>query len=84
MPRAVARNGYAMIMWDIEDPPGARNARDYADRLLRDVRPGSIILMHIMYRPNRIAREALPLVLRGLAERGFRVVTVGELLRLRR
>lgn len=80
LPRAVARNGYRMITWDVEDPPNATNARDYADRLLRDVRPGSIILMHIMYPPNRVAREALPLVLDGLRERGLQVVTVGRLL----
>jgi hypothetical protein len=37
--------------------------------------------MHIMYRGNRRARAALPLILEGLEARGFRVVTVGELLR---
>ena len=84
LPRAVARMGYEMIMWDVEDPSGAHDARDYADRILRDVRPGSIILMHIMYRGNGMARDALPLVLRGLAARGLRVVTVGELLAQRR
>ena len=84
LPRAVARQGYEMIMWDVEDPSGARDAREYADRILRDVRPGSIILMHIMYRGNGMARDALPLVLKGLAARGLRVVTVGELLAQRR
>ena len=73
-----------MVMWDVEDPFGAGNPREYADRILRDVRPGSIILMHVMYDGNRTAREALPLVLSGLAARGLRVVTVGELLARRR
>lgn len=80
LPRAVERRGYRMITWDVEDPPGATSARDYADRLLRDVRPGSIILMHVMYSPNGVAREALPLVLAGLRERGLQAVTVGRLL----
>ena len=84
LPRALARHGYEMIMWDVEDPSGAETPRDYADRLLREVRPGSIIIMHIMYGGNRTARDALPLVLEGLAQRGYRVVTVGELLSLRR
>jgi len=83
LPDALARHNYRMIMWDVEDPPGATTARAYADAVLRQARPGSIILMHVMYRTNRIAREALPLVLRGLRERGLRVVTVGELLRRR-
>jgi peptidoglycan/xylan/chitin deacetylase (PgdA/CDA1 family) len=84
LPRALARHGYRMIMWDVEDPSGAATPREYADRLLEQVRPGSIIIMHIMYRGNRTARDALPLVLEGLAARGLRVVTVGELLALRR
>ena len=83
LPNALARHNYRMIMWDVEDPPGATNARAYADEILRQARPGSIILMHVMYRSNRVAREALPLVLQGLHARGLRVVTVGELLRRR-
>jgi peptidoglycan-N-acetylglucosamine deacetylase len=83
LPNALARHNYRMIMWDVEDPPGVTTAQAYADQVLRRARPGSIILMHVMYRSNRIAREALPLVLRGLRQRGLRVVTVGELLRRR-
>jgi peptidoglycan/xylan/chitin deacetylase (PgdA/CDA1 family) len=83
LPFALTQHNYRMIMWDVEDPPGATDARAYADEVLRQARPGSIILMHIMYNSNRIARMALPLVLRGLDERGLRVVTVGELLRRR-
>ena len=81
LPRAIVRHGYRMIMWDVEDPPGAQTAEDYAQRVVADAQPGSIILMHVMYKSNRIAREALPLVVDGLKARGFRVVTVGELLR---
>lgn len=83
LPAALARHNYRMIMWDVEDPPGAATAQVYADEVLRQVRPGSIILMHVMYGSNRVAREALPLVLRGLRDRSLRVVTVGELLRRR-
>jgi peptidoglycan/xylan/chitin deacetylase (PgdA/CDA1 family) len=84
LPRALDRRHYRMILWDVEDPPGARNARDYADRVLREVRPGSIVLMHVMYKSNRTAREALPLIVLGLSARGYRLVTVSELLRHRR
>ena len=80
LPRAIERHGYRMIMWDVEDPPGATTARDYAQQVVQEARPGSIILMHVMYKSNRVAREALPLVVDGLKARGFRVVTVGELL----
>lgn len=84
LPNALARHDYRLIMWDVEDPPGAGDARAYADRVLSQVRPGSIILMHVMYRPNGIARDALPLILQGLRDRDYRVVTVGELLRRHR
>ena len=83
LPNALARHGYRMIMWDVEDPPDATTPQNYANGILAEARPGSIILMHIMYPGNRIAREALPLVVRGLEARGLRIVTVGELLRRR-
>jgi len=83
LPNALARHDYRMIMWDVEDPHGATTPRAYADGILRRARPGSIILMHIMYRHNRVARDALPLVVQGLRNRGYRIVTVGELLRRR-
>lgn len=83
LPLALDRHDYRMIMWDVEDPPGAQTPQAYADAIVREARPGSIILMHIMYAGNRIAREALPLVVRGLEARGLRIVPVGELLRHR-
>lgn len=80
LPNALARHDYRMIMWDVEGPDGATTPQDYAAAILGEVRPGSIILMHIMYRANRVARDALPLVLAGLRRRGYQVVTVGALL----
>jgi len=81
LPLAVEQTGYRMVTWDIADPDEAKNARSYADRVLAQVRPGSIILIHAMYASRRIAREALPLILAGLRDRGYRAVSVGELLR---
>jgi peptidoglycan-N-acetylglucosamine deacetylase len=81
LPRAVARSGYRTIMWDVEDDVAHHpTLQGYADDIVRRARPGSIILIHPMYRTNPIERAALPLVLAGLQRRGFRIVTVGELL----
>ena len=83
LPMAVERAGYRMIMWDVED-----NAEQYPDPkayaadILARVKPGSIILIHPMYRHNQTARDGLPLVLDGLTAGGYRVVPVGELLAL--
>jgi peptidoglycan/xylan/chitin deacetylase (PgdA/CDA1 family) len=79
LPLAVERNGYRMIMWDSGDPPD-RDPKAYAAKVLAEVRPGSIILMHPMFRSRETERAALPLILDGLTRRGFRMVTVSELL----
>lgn len=79
LPLAVERNGKRMIMWDSGDPPD-RDPRVYARKVLEQVRPGSIVLIHPMYSANATERTALPLILDGLAQRGFRMVTVSELL----
>jgi peptidoglycan/xylan/chitin deacetylase (PgdA/CDA1 family) len=79
LPLAVKRNGYRMIMWDSGDPPD-RDPAVYARKVLAEVRPGSIILMHPMYSANATERAALPLILDGLKTRGYRMVTVSELI----
>ena len=79
LPLAVERNGYRMIMWDSGDPPD-RDPKAYAEKVLAQASPGSIILIHPMYSANGTERAALPLILDGLSKRGFRMVTVSELL----
>lgn len=85
LPRAVVRAGYRTIMWDVEDDVANHpTPQDYADDIVSRASPGSIILIHPMYRTNPIERAALPLVLAGLQRRGFRIVTVSVLLALER
>lgn len=78
---AVERAGYRTVTWDVA-PDGVdhESPEAYARYVLDRVRPGSIILIHPMYRANETARRALPAVLDGLAARGYRVVPAGELL----
>jgi peptidoglycan/xylan/chitin deacetylase (PgdA/CDA1 family) len=83
LPLAAERQGHRLIMWDVAEPDTG-DPRLYAAHIVERARPGSIILMHVMYRNNRVGREALPLVLDGLKRRGLRVVTVSELLRRQR
>jgi peptidoglycan-N-acetylglucosamine deacetylase len=81
LPLAVKRAGYRTIMWDVEDDAEHfPDPKAYTANLLARVRPGSIILMHPMYRNNQTARDALPLVLDRLESKGYRVVPVSELL----
>jgi peptidoglycan/xylan/chitin deacetylase (PgdA/CDA1 family) len=55
-----------------------------AERLRRHVvgsaRNGAIVVMHVNGRGRRTA-EALPGIVAGLREKGFELVTVGEMLR---
>lgn len=81
LPIAVERAGYRTVTWDAEDPMTAASPRAFADGVMARVRPGSIVVMHVMYAPGQVQRDALPLILEGLKARGFRAVTVSELLR---
>ncbi|HEY6815107.1 MAG TPA: polysaccharide deacetylase family protein [Croceibacterium sp.] len=81
LPLEVERAGLRTVMWDVEDQPEYfTDPRAFADDILGRVRPGSIILIHPMYRANAPARAALPLVLEGLRQRDYRAVTVSQLL----
>ncbi len=82
LPLEVERAGYRTIMWDVEDQPERFTApRAFAQDILARARPGSIILIHPMYRHTQAARDALPLILDGLQAQGYEVVTITELLR---
>ena len=83
LPRSVDRAGLRLVMWDVADDVAHHPTPEgYANDIVSRARPGSIILIHPMYRTNSVERRALPLVLDGLTARGFRIVTVGELLQL--
>jgi len=60
----------SMVLWTVDptdwaDPP----ATTIRDRVLRDVEPDSVVLLHDGSGAN--TAEALPLILEGLAERGY-------------
>jgi peptidoglycan/xylan/chitin deacetylase (PgdA/CDA1 family) len=58
----------------------ASSADRTAAHLVDRVRPGSIELLHVMHQSRKESRRALPLIIEGLRARGFRFVTVQELL----
>lgn len=84
LPSSVERAGLRLVMWDVADDVAHHPTPEaYANDIVTRARPGSIILIHPMYRTNAVERRAMPLILDGLAAKGFRIVTVGELLELR-
>lgn len=75
------------VMWDVEPEQSGDVGRDPAKivRFVADhVRPGSIILMHVMYQARGPSRAALPGVIDELKRQGYRFVTVSELLTQRK
>jgi len=72
--------GYPTILWSV-DPEDwrTRNAATTRSRILAQTRPGSIILVHDIH-PSSI--EAMPGTLDGLLAKGFRFVTVSQLISL--
>lgn len=83
LPIAADRAGLRTITWDVEDPPGSVvDPAAYAAHIMQNVKPGSIVLMHPMYRNGQTARLALPLILNQLRAKGYRIVTVRQLLEI--
>jgi peptidoglycan/xylan/chitin deacetylase (PgdA/CDA1 family) len=87
LPRYLAQHHRKTIMWDV-DPLTDRNVDQSTDRIvpfvLSRVRPGSIVLLHPMYKGREATRAAIGPIIDGLHARGFRLVTVNELLAYRR
>jgi len=72
--------GYEIILWDVDPydwkrpgPPVVRN------RILKETRPGSIVLSHDIH-PGTI--EAMPSTFDALEAKGFKFVTISELIRM--
>ncbi len=78
---AVAEAGLVAIQWDVAtgDPSPGRSARAIASRVMRSARPGSIILGHANGRGWNTA-AALPIFMPALKKKGYKFVTVSELL----
>jgi peptidoglycan-N-acetylglucosamine deacetylase len=76
-----AQAGLLSIQWDVStgDPWPLQSARAIADTMIRQVKPGSIILAHGNGRGHHTT-AALPLALPKLRAMGYEFVTVSELL----
>ncbi|WP_298618040.1 polysaccharide deacetylase family protein [uncultured Thermosynechococcus sp.] len=75
---------YAIIMWSVDthDTRPNTTAADIVERALREVKAGSIILLHDGGGDRTTTRKALPTLIRRLRQKGYRFVTVPELLHL--
>ena len=81
LPYYLSQTGRTTVTWDVEPDSDARaTAGEIAQRAVQNTRPGSIILLHVMY-PNRVeSLKAVGKIINDLKERGYEFVTVSELL----
>lgn len=79
----LAAMGLPVIQWDVLGEGGTGTARDVALRAAGEVRPGSIVLMHANAVP-RHTHEIVPVFVDELLRRGWRFVTVSDLLAMGR
>jgi peptidoglycan-N-acetylglucosamine deacetylase len=86
LPWYLARHNRNEITWDI-DPMSDRRVDHDTDRIVAFVlaraRPGSIILLHPMYKGREATRAAIAPIIDELRSRGYQFVTINELLALR-
>lgn len=86
LPLYLAKNNRTTVTWDVEpesDEDIAVDPRRIISHVVEETKPGSIIILHVMYPARKTSRQALPGLIDGLKERGFRFVTVSELLAMR-
>jgi peptidoglycan/xylan/chitin deacetylase (PgdA/CDA1 family) len=83
LPYYLSKRGKKNIMWDVEPetyPEIDGNAEKIADYVLGHTKPGSIILLHVMYPTRKESLKAVSGIIKGLKEQGFEFKTVSELL----
>lgn len=80
--KLAAQAGLVTVQYDIAsgDPDAGLSAKRIARSVVADVKGGSIVVFHMNGNGPHTA-ESLPEVIRGLRERGFELVTVGEMLK---
>ena len=85
LPYYLSVTGRTTIFMDVE-PESYREIAADSERIvqhvLEEVRPGSIILLHVMNEGRGKTMRAVPPIIRGLRDKGYDLVTVSELLAL--
>ena len=84
LPYYLSKNDRKTIMWNLEPdsyPELAANSEKITEYVEDNIRPGSIILLHVMYdNEERQSLEAIKGIAAALGDKGYKFVTVSELL----
>jgi len=83
LPYYLSKTGRKSITWDVEPesyPEIDANADKITAHVLSNTRPGSIIILHVMYPNRRESMKAVKTIVEGLKSQGYSFKTVSELL----
>lgn len=78
------KHKYLITMWsdDAQEFTRRTSSSKLVNNVLHNAKPGGIVLMHDGGGPHQETMEALPHIIDGLTKRGYRFVTVPELLEI--
>jgi len=85
LPYYLASRDITSVTWDVAPDsvlPLNASPEDIARNAVANIRPGSIILMHVMFESRRNSMAAVPEIILALKQKGYRFVTVSQLLAL--
>ncbi|MFD0365254.1 polysaccharide deacetylase family protein [Nocardia sp. GCM10030253] len=81
LPKYLSDQDRTTVTWDVEPDSGKdASTDDIVAETVRQVRPGSIILLHVMHEYAATALAAIPRIVSELRSAGYRFVTVSDLL----
>ncbi|SDY71473.1 chitin deacetylase [Bacillus sp. 166amftsu] len=79
MPYYLNKHHIETITWDLEPDTYYNSPSDKVNYVNKNVKPGSIILLHSMYDDSEKYLQALEGILDSLSKIGYQFVTVNEL-----
>lgn len=75
-------NGYQVVLWSVcVEHHKCKTVADMADRVIKAAKPGTIILTHDGRLDRSRSVEALPMIIAGYQQKGYRFVRLDELLK---
>jgi peptidoglycan-N-acetylglucosamine deacetylase len=86
LPYYLSKTGRKTIMWDVDpdaNPDNAATSDRIAEYVVSKTRPGSIIILHVMYSSRVETMKAVKKIIEDLKQQGYSFKTVSELLAMR-
>ena len=83
LPYFLSRTSRKTITWDVEPdsyPDIAADSNKIVAHVMEKVRPGSIILLHVMYKSRNETRKEVKGVITGLKGQGYSFKTISQML----